>query len=119
MTGCRADSDDSREEWDRLWSGRTERELRPPYKLGVRLDRRFGELVDVTISEAPAEVVDRLYFESATCPICGRPTSVASRLPASLNLTFANGIQVGQCVWAHPDCFERCPDTGLPAGIPW
>jgi hypothetical protein len=119
MTISAATSEDDREEWDRLWSGRTQRQLRPPFSLGVRLDPTFGDLASVTISQAPAEVLKRLWFETPLCPICGGSTIDAPRLVAQINLTFESGIRYGQCVWAHIACFESCPDTGMPAPIPW
>jgi hypothetical protein len=119
MTAAEDTPDDHRAEWDGLWTGRTQRQLRPPYNLGVALDSQFGALTSVTISEAPAEVIDRLWFETQLCPVCGKSTAGVPRLAASLNLTFDCGISYGQTVWAHVACFESCPDTGLPAPIPW
>jgi hypothetical protein len=119
MAASRATSDDNREEWDRLWSGRNQRQLRPPYNLGVKLDPRFGKMTSVTISKAPAEVIDRLWFETPLCPVCGGSTVGVPRLAAKLNLAFDRGISYGQIVWAHLACFESCPDTVVPACIPW
>jgi hypothetical protein len=114
-----APSDDDREAWDRSWSDQTQCQLRPPYNLGVTLDLRFGSLTSVTISRAPAAVIDRLWFETPLCPVCGGSTVGVPRLAALLNLAFDCGIAYGQSVWAHVDCFESCPDTGVSARIPW
>jgi hypothetical protein len=124
MMATTATSDDDREEWNRLWSGRTQRRLESPIFLGVRPDPTFGELESVTIAEAPAEALERpgaerLWIETPQCPICGLTTVGAPRLFATLNLAFKSGIRYGQCVWAHPDCLDSCADTGMPAPIPW
>ena len=119
MAAPEATSDDDREEWDRLWSGRTQCQLRPPYNLGVRLDSRFGGLVSVTVSQVPVEVLDRLWFETQLCPVCGVLTVGAPRLAVQLNLVFESGLRLGQCAWVHTGCFESCPDTGMPSPIPW
>jgi hypothetical protein len=124
MTTSAVTSDDDRGEWDRLWSGRTQRQIRPPIILGVRLDPTFGDLESVTIAQAPVEILEqlgaeRLGIETPLCPICGGTTISAPRLFATLNLAFKSGIQYGQCVWVHVACFNSCPDTGVPAPIPW
>ena len=119
MTTSVATSEDDREEWDRLWSGRTQRQLRPPFNLGVRLDPTFGDLVSVTISQAPAEVLERLWFETPLCPICGESTIGAPRLVAKINLTFESGIRYGQCVWRISLVSRVARTPGMPAPIPW
>jgi hypothetical protein len=119
MTPSASNPDDDREAWDRLFQGRTERRLAPPYKLGVRLDPEFGNLISVTISQMPDETTRKLWFETELCPICGGSTAGAARIAASLTLRFDSGMEYGQCVWAHPACFESCPDTGVEARIPW
>src|SRR5215831_11296536 len=100
MTTDAATLDDDREEWDRLWSGRTQRQVRPPLNLGPWLDPTLGELESVTIARGPDEIleaygVERLGIETPLCPICGGTTIGGPRLFASLNLTFKNRIRYG------------------------
>ena len=125
MTTSASAWDDDREEWNLLWSGKTQLEIRSPILFGVELDPTLGDLESATISQAPAEVVERLGAswlvgaEKPLCPICGGTTIDTPRLVAKLNLSFRCGLQYGQGVWAHIACFESCSDTGVPAPIPW
>jgi hypothetical protein len=119
MANPQAPSNDDRDEWNRLWSGRIQRQVLPPYKISVTPDPRFGKLTSVTISEAPADVVDPRWFETPLCPICGGSTVDTPRLAASLHFAFDRGVSYAQIVWAHIACFDTCPDTGVPAPIPW
>jgi hypothetical protein len=98
MTMSAGAREDDRVEWDRLWSGRTARQLRRPFNLGVRIDPRFGDLVSVTIAQAPAELWNRLWFETPLCPICGESSLTAPRLAAQLTLAFASGFVYGLSV---------------------
>jgi hypothetical protein len=117
--------DDDPEEWHRLWSGKTQRQIQPPILFGVSLDPRLGAVECVTVSQAPEEFLELLESrwlvgaETPLCPICGATTIGTPRLFASLHLSFECGLKYGQCVCVHPACFESCVDTGMPAPIPW
>lgn len=111
-----------REEWDRSWRAMPHRRLSFPPKVRLRSDPtggRYGEPVAFTISQDPPEFCDRVWRESERCPICGERTVGEERLTASLHPTWANGLSIGVGVWVHRTCFERCPNAGEPAPIPW
>jgi len=108
-----------REEWDRLWSARTQRILPGPCMLDLPRECRSETLTRVTIFDCPSEVAHLVFRGSDTCPICGTSTACCARVAASLDVTFASGLSLGMGVWAHEGCFERCVDTGIPAPIPW
>lgn len=113
---------EDRGEWDRSWRAMPHRRLTSPPQAGLgSLDalRGWGDPVSVTISQDPPEFCDRSWRESEYCAICGERTSDEGRLPASLHPAWASGRSVGVGVWVHRTCFERCPDTGEPAPIPW
>ena len=112
---------DDREEWDRSWRAMPHRRLTSPPKAGVGsgLAKQFGEPNAFTISQDPPQFADRPWRESDCCPICGDATTGSERLPATLNLRWADGLMVGCGVWAHGACFDNCPDTGEPTPVPW
>jgi hypothetical protein len=117
--------DDDPEEWHRLWSRKTQRQIQPPILFGVRLDPRLGALECVTVSQAPEEFLEWLESnwlvgaETPLCPICGATTIGIPRLFATLHLSFGCGLEYVQGVCVHTDCFESCEDTGMPGPIPW
>lgn len=108
-----------REEWDRLWSGRTQRLLPGACKLNLGHHFAALQLARATITDDPPEVAGLVSRGSEVCPICGESTAGDARVAALLDVTFANGLGFGMGVWAHHACFEACSDTGLPARIPW
>jgi hypothetical protein len=110
-----------REEWDRLWSARTQRLLPGECKLNLS-DAAGGlrrKLVSVTITDEPPEFAARLWRGSEVCPVCGESTAGCNRVAANLDVIFEGGVTFGVGVWAHQVCFEKCPDTGIPSRIPW
>jgi hypothetical protein len=110
-------NDIDRSEWDRVWGLRTQHRLPAGCKLDLRLN--FGQPISVTISEDPSQFADRNFRESEICPVCGESTKGQSRVPATLDVTFDGNLRLGIGVWAHRSCYEKCPDTGEKAGIPW
>jgi hypothetical protein len=113
---------EDREQWDRSWRAMPHHRLTSRPKTDLRsLDALsgWGDPVSVTISQDPPQFCDRSWRESECCPICGERTSGAGRLPANLHPVWASGRTVGIGVWVHRTCFERCPNTGEPAPIPW
>jgi hypothetical protein len=108
-----------REEWDRLWGARTQRLLPGPCRLDVGRQWPHQKLTAVTIADDPPEFAARVCRGSEDCPVCGRSTAGCARVPASLDVTFEDGLSLGIGVWAHESCFDSCSDTGVPARIPW
>src|SRR5262245_21884507 len=121
MTAEQGDDPDDRAEWDRLWSSTTQRSLPSVPKVGVKLSIGSSPVtvVEVTISADPNEFSDRVWRQSDVCPVCGQSTAGETRLATSLDVILENGLMYGVGVWTHRSCFERCPDTGVPAPIPW
>jgi hypothetical protein len=109
-----------REEWDRSWGAMPHRRLTSPPKarVGGSLVDQFGEPTAFTISQAPVEFADRPYRESDHCPVCGGSTTGGERLPASLNLRWTDGLEIGCGVWVHRTCFEDLRDAGEPTPVP-
>jgi hypothetical protein len=118
------DSDD-REEWDRLWGART-LHLIPG---GCKLLFRDAPLTvkAAAISDDPPQFAARIFRETEHCPVCGESTSGCLRVAATLTMEYEMPpdwpwklpLRIRRGVWAHQSCFERCQDTGRPAGIPW
>ncbi len=110
---------DDRETWEQAWRNCSHRRIESPIRIDVGLDSDFGKIVSVTISENPAEFSDKGWRETDYCPICGQTTVGAQRLAATIHPTFETGFSYGVGVWVHGLCFEKCPETGEPALIPW
>jgi len=117
---------EDREEWDRAWSARTLRSLPGECKLDLQFARWLPlKVAPITIAADPPEFAARGWRESDVCPVCGESTLGSVRIAACLYVAFENlegdsrGFKFGVGVWAHQSCFESCPDTGRPAGIPW
>jgi hypothetical protein len=110
-----------RAESDRLWRMMPHRRLASPPKAVSRVGLldRLGDPVSWSISQDPPQFSDGIWRESERCPICGERTSDQDRLPATLHPRWESGFTVGLGVWVHRACFERCPDKGEPAPIPW
>lgn len=113
------DWSDDREEWDRIWGTVTQHRLPPGIQLDLGDDQAFGRVGSVAISEDPPQFSDRVWRETAVCPVCGCSTVGMQRVAATVHLAFDSGFQLGKGVWVHRSCFESCPDTGQPAPIPW
>jgi hypothetical protein len=120
-----------REEWDRLWGAKTLRLLPGECRLDLRDLSGFESLKvkAVALSDDPPEFAPRIWRKSELCPVCGESTAGCRRvastltveyeLPAALPFKCEPSFSLGLGVWAHESCFERCQDTGRPAGIPW
>ena len=108
-----------REEWDRLWRARTQRLLPVERRSNLGHDFHALQLTALTITDDPPEFADRVWRASEICPVCGETTVGGVRVASTVHLTFENGLAIGMGSWAHRACFESCPDTGMPADIPW
>ena len=116
-----------REEWDRLWGGSTFRLLPGKCMLNLKTSFEFLSVKAVSVSADPPEFAGRMRRESDSCPVCGESTAGCSRMAAHLTVEyhtppdwpFKSEPYYWVGVWVHQPCFERCKETGRPAGIPW
>jgi hypothetical protein len=119
-----ASAGDDRTVWDRAWSSMPHRRIAAPEAIDLRplLGDSLAEAgvpVSITIALDPPRFAPQGWRPSEFCPLCGALTNRVQRLPASIHLRFASGLSVGIGVWVHRACFERCPEAGEPAPIPW
>ena len=107
------------DEWQRVWGSMQNRRIPDPTALDLPLTEQFGNVVTASISEAPMQYLDYLYFPSDVCPLCSESTSAGVRLPTSLSLTFdLLKAKIGVCAWAHCHCFEKLELSDEPPPIP-
>ena len=116
-----------REEWDRLWGGKTLRLL--PGECGLHLSSPFEflKVKAAALSDDPPEFATRVWRESELCPVCGESTAGCRRVAAHLTVEYERPVvwpfmcepSFWWGVWAHESCFDRCQETGRPADIPW
>lgn len=114
---------DDRAEWDRLWGARTLRRLPGECRLALPAPSSNA----TTLAPDPVEFADRVPRESEVCPVCGQSTAGSVRVAASLTVEWTlpadypadRKLSYLLGVWVHQFCFDCCPDTGQPAGIPW
>src|SRR5258708_17683755 len=113
--------DEDRTEWDRAWSSVPHRGIPEITKIDLsgRTIYDFGEIAAATISEAPAEYLDKLYIAITLCPICGKATAEnLDRVVVSIHVTFARSLNLGFGAWAHRKCLDDCPLIDEPTPIP-
>ena len=109
-----------RAEWDRDWAAVQHRDIPDTTNINVQrlLGRSdFGDLKSASINTVPEQYLERLYFPSEECPLCGQVALVTHRMPASLNLLFS--FPIGVHLWTHNSCFESLPLSSKPPPIPW
>ncbi len=107
-------------EWNRDWAAMQHRDI--PDKTNINLKillggPDFGELKSASIATVPEQYLERLYFPSEECPLCGQVAQESSRMPASLNFLFSYPIGVN--IWIRKDCFASLPLSSKPPPIPW
>jgi L-lactate dehydrogenase complex protein LldF len=112
-----AELDPDREQWVALFQGIKLRLL--PGPPAIPLSMTGLPLKRVGIAEDPPEMAKQHFRGSDTCPVCGKSTSEGSRIAASLQPEFVNGMDYLEGVWVHPSCLESCPMTDEQRGIPW
>ena len=117
-----AADDRDRTEWERAWRSMEHRSVPDPsvLEIGKLVNDDFGVVASSTITRAPEQFVDLLYFSSEECILCSMMIEEqAQKIPASLNLKFESINSLGFSVWVHRKCFEALPLSKDTGPIPW
>lgn len=113
---------DDRTEWDRAWSSMPHRRILDTTKVDfVEMSGlEVGEVVTVTISEAPKEYFEKLYISIPVCPICGRSADDDSeRVGVNVSPVYTKLSNLGFGALAHQKCLSECPLIDEPTPVPW
>jgi len=116
------EDDEDRTEWDRAWSSMPHRRILDVSKFDfVKISGHdLGDVVTVTIAQAPTEHFQKMYVSTSVCPICGESTEGdVDRIGVGFypEFTLLSGLGFG--AWAHRNCLEMCPLIDEPTPIPW
>jgi len=116
------EEDEDRTVWDLAWSSMPHRRILDVSKFDFvkvsGLDP--GEVVTVTIAEAPMEHLQKMYVSTPICPICGKSTEAESdRVAVGFYPRFTRISRLGFAGWAHKKCLDVCPLIDEPTPIPW
>lgn len=114
--------DDDRTEWDGAWSSMPHRRILDTTKVDfVKMSGlEVGEVVSVTIAEAPKEHFDKIFNSISVCPVCGRTTDDdPDRVEVGVYPVFTKISGLGLGSWAHRKCLESCPLIDEPTPCPW
>jgi len=106
--------------WKRLWQSMPHRKVEDVAKIDVHryLGYDFGKLISATISLAPEQFIEGIYFPVNECPICLLTTTPDDSIAASLNPTFEQTQGLGVFVWVHSECFETLTLSYEPTTFP-
>lgn len=114
--------DCDRTEWDRAWSSMPHRRILDTTKVDfVNMSGlEVGEVVSVTIAEAPNEHFDKMFISLSVCPVCGQPTKDdQDHVGVGVYPVFTKISGLGFGGWTHRKCLESCPLIDEPTPFPW
>lgn len=109
-----------RVEWERDWAAVQHRDLPDTTNIDLKTlwgRSDLGDLKSASITTVPEKYLNRLYFPSEQCPLCGKVALESNRMPA--NMTLLVSVPIGVSVWIHEDCFAPLPLSSKPPAIPW
>jgi hypothetical protein len=79
-----------------------------------------GDVVTVTIAEAPKEYFHKVYISTVDCPICGESTEKDSdRVGIGIYPKFTRLSGLGFGGWAHRECLKATLIIDEPTPTPW
>ncbi len=107
-------------EWKRLWQSMPHRKVEDIANIDTHryLGYDFGKLISATISLAPEQFIEGLYFPAYECPICLLATTPNDSIAASLNPIFEQIQGSGVFVRVHSECFETQTLSDEPTPFP-